>query len=100
MIENHISDNLYYKLFSESCEEKCTVFQSMARSLIVHKILLKSAQEHFLLISFYVSFICFLIKARVLLQFLLQFQGYFSNSCQKKVILNESLFNKFVGHQG
>ena len=47
MIENHISDNLYYKLFSESCEEKCTVFQSMARSLIVHKILLKSAQEHF-----------------------------------------------------
>ena len=84
MIENHISDNLNYKLFSESCEEKCTVFQSMARSLIVHKIL----------------FICFLIKARILLQFLLQFQGYFSNSCQKKGILNESLFNKFAGHQG
>ena len=37
MIENRISDYLYNELFSESNEEKCTAFQRVASSLIVHK---------------------------------------------------------------
>ena len=37
MIDNRISDYLYNKIFSESNEEKCAVFQRMAWSLIVHK---------------------------------------------------------------
>ena len=37
MIENHVSGNLYSKRFSESSEEKCTVFQIMDWYLIVHK---------------------------------------------------------------
>ena len=37
MIENPISGNLYNEIFSESIEEKCTVFLSMAWSLTVHK---------------------------------------------------------------
>ena len=37
MIENRISGYLYNELFSESNEEKCTAFQRMAWSLIVHK---------------------------------------------------------------
>ena len=37
MIENLISGCLYNELFSESNEEKCTAFQSMAWPLIVHK---------------------------------------------------------------
>ena len=36
MIENRISGYLHNKLFSEINEEKCTVSQSMAWSLIVH----------------------------------------------------------------
>ena len=37
MIENHVSGNLYNKRFSESSEEKCTVFQIMDWYLIVHQ---------------------------------------------------------------
>ena len=37
MIVNHISGYLYNEIFSKSNEEKCTVFQSMAWSFIVHK---------------------------------------------------------------
>ena len=37
MIENHISGNLYNENFSESSEEKFTVFQSVVWSLIVYK---------------------------------------------------------------
>ena len=37
MIENHVSGNLYSKRFSESSEEKYTVFQIMDWYLIVHK---------------------------------------------------------------
>ena len=50
MIENRISSYLYNQLFSESNEEKRTAFQSMTWSLIIHKILLKTAQllsKHF-----------------------------------------------------
>ena len=36
MIENRISGYLHNKLFSEINEEKCTISQSMAWSLIVH----------------------------------------------------------------
>ena len=37
MIENRISGYLYNEPFSESNEEKCTAFQIMVWSLIVHK---------------------------------------------------------------
>ena len=37
MIENRISGYLYNDLFSESNEEKCTAFENLAWSLIVHK---------------------------------------------------------------
>ena len=50
MIENRISGYLYNELFSESNEEKCTAFQSMVWSLIVHKNIIKNAQlpsKHF-----------------------------------------------------
>ena len=42
MIENHISGNLYNELFRESSEEKFTIFQSMAWSLIVQKNTIKN----------------------------------------------------------
>ena len=43
VIENRISGYLYNKVFSESNEEKCTVFQkSMAYSVIVHKNTIKN----------------------------------------------------------
>ena len=47
---NHTSGNLYNELLSESSEEKCTAFQSMAWSLLFIKILLKTVQlfsKHF-----------------------------------------------------
>ena len=50
MIENRISGYLYNELFSESNEEKCTAFQSMAWPFIIIKILLKTTQllsKHF-----------------------------------------------------
>ena len=37
MTENRISGYLYNELFSKSNGEKCTAFQSMVWSLIVHK---------------------------------------------------------------
>ena len=44
MIENRISGYLYNELFSESNEEKCTAFQRMVCSLIVHKNTIKTGQ--------------------------------------------------------
>ena len=37
MIDNRVSGYLYDGLFSESNDEKCTAFQSMAWFFIVHK---------------------------------------------------------------
>ena len=42
MTENRISSYLYNKRFSESNEEKCTAFPSIAWSLIVHKNAIKN----------------------------------------------------------
>ena len=74
MIENRISGCLL--LFSESNEEKCAAFQSMAWSFIVHKNTIKTAQlhsKHFPSgLSPFVSFISIFIKARILLEFLNQ----------------------------
>ena len=42
MIGNRISGYLYNELFSKSNKEKCTTFQSMAWSLIVHKSSIKN----------------------------------------------------------
>ena len=42
MIENRISGYLCNELFSESNEEKCTPFQSIAWSLIAHKNTIKN----------------------------------------------------------
>ena len=77
MIENRISGYLYNELFSESNEEKCTAFQSMAWSLIVHKNTIKNCSTalqafSFRPLSLFVSFISFFIKARTLLEFLNQ----------------------------
>ena len=77
MVENRISGYLYNELFSESNEEKCTAFQSMAWSLIVHKNAIKNCSTAlqpsiFLPVSLFVSFISFFIKSRILLQFLSQ----------------------------
>ena len=48
MTENHISGYFYNELFSGSNEEKCTAFQSMAWSLIVHKNTIKKLSKYFL----------------------------------------------------
>ena len=42
VIENRISDYLYNELLSESNEEKCTAFQSIAWSVIVYKNTIKN----------------------------------------------------------
>ena len=42
VIENQISGYLYNELFRESNEEKCTAFQSVAWSVIVHKNTIKN----------------------------------------------------------
>ena len=42
MVENHILGYLFNELFSESNEEKCTAFESMALSLIVYKNTIKN----------------------------------------------------------
>ena len=52
MIENRISGYLYNELFSESNEEKCTAFQSMAWSLIVHKNTIKNCSTPLQAFSF------------------------------------------------
>ena len=77
MIETRISGYLYNKFVSKSNEEKCTVFQGMAWSLIVHENTIENcstALQGFsfrsLSLSLFVSFIFFFIKATILLQFL------------------------------
>ena len=75
MIENRISGYLCNGLFSESNDEKCTVFQSMAWSFVVNKNTIKSCStvtQAFSSRSLCVYFISFFIKARILLQFLSQ----------------------------
>ena len=52
MIENRVSGYLYNELFSESNEEKCTAFQSMAWSLIVHKNTIKNCSTPLQAFSF------------------------------------------------
>ena len=51
MIENRISGYLHDELFNKSNEEKCTAFQSMAWSFIVHKNTIKTALQAFFLRS-------------------------------------------------
>ena len=46
--QNRISGYFCNELFSESNEEKCTTFQSMALSLIVHKNAIKKLSKHYL----------------------------------------------------
>ena len=72
MTENRISGCFYNELFSESNEEKCTAFQSMAWSLIIHKNAIKKLSKHFPSGLSFLSFISFFIKARILLQFFSQ----------------------------
>ena len=74
MIENRISGYFLNELFSESNKEKCTAFQNMACSLIVHKNSIKNCSTalqtfSFLSLSLYALFP---LKARILLQFLSQ----------------------------
>ena len=42
VIESRISGYLYNELYSECNEKKCTAFQSMTWSLIVHKYAIKN----------------------------------------------------------
>ena len=77
VIQKHISGNMYNELYSESSEEKCMVFQSIAWSLFVHKNTIKNCSTVLQAfssqtLSLFVSFISFFIKARILLQFLSQ----------------------------
>ena len=52
MIENRISGYLYNERFSKSNEEKCTAFQSMAWSFIVHKNTIKNCSTALQAFSF------------------------------------------------
>ena len=52
MVENRISGYLYNDLFSESSEEKCTAFQSMALPLIVYKNTIKNCSTALQAFSF------------------------------------------------
>ena len=52
MIENRISGYLYNELFSERNEEKCTAFQSLAWSFIVHKSTIKNCSIALQVFSF------------------------------------------------
>ena len=52
MIENCISGYLYNELFSQRNEEKCTAFQSLAWSLIVHKNIIKNCSTALQAFSF------------------------------------------------
>ena len=76
MIVNCISGYLYNELFIELNEEKCTAFQSLVWSFIVHKNTIKKmlncSTSIFLPVSLFVSFISFSINSRILLQFLSQ----------------------------
>ena len=53
MIENCISGYLYNELFSQRNEEKCTTFQSLAWSLIVHKNIIKNCSTTLQAFSFW-----------------------------------------------
>ena len=60
MTENRISGYLFNEPFSESNEEKCTAFQSMAWSLIVHKNTIKNCLTTLQVFSFrYISLCIF-----------------------------------------
>ena len=74
MIENRISCYLYNELFSESNKEKCTAFQGMAWSLIVHKNTIKNCSTALQASSFrsLSLYPLFPLKARILLQLLSQ----------------------------
>ena len=52
MIGNRISGYLYSKRFSESNEKKCTVFQIVTQSLIVHKNAIKNCPSALQAFSF------------------------------------------------
>ena len=69
MIENRISGHLYNERFSESKEEKCTAFESMVWSLIVHKNTIKNCSAalqafSFRSLSLFISFISFFHKGK------------------------------------
>ena len=76
MIENRISGYLYNELSSNSNEEKCTTFQSMAWSLIVYKSTIKNRSTALQAFSFRSLSLCIFyflfLKAGILLQFLSQ----------------------------
>ena len=74
MTENHVSGNLYNKRFSESSEEKCTVFQIMDWYLIVHKNL-----QHFSLVLS-LSILYFKVFLKIL-------QNSQENSCARVSLL-------------
>ena len=52
MIENRVSGYLYNEPYSESNEEKCAVFQSMASSFIVHENTIKNCSTALQAFSF------------------------------------------------
>ena len=111
MLENRTSGYLYSELFSKSNEEKWTTFQSMACSLLLIKMLLKTSQllsKHFpsglSLCTFYFLF----YKGKdTLLQFLSQafnvlyiffaiffrFHKFFNNFHLSKNILVNKVFH-------
>ena len=67
MIGNLVSGCLYNELFSESNEEKCTVFQSIAWSFIVHENTIKNcptALQAFLFRSLSFCILYFLFRKR------------------------------------
>ena len=74
MKENRASGYLYNELFSESNKEKCTAFQSIAWSLIVHKNNIKNYSTALQAFSFWSLslYVLFPLKARILLQFFSQ----------------------------
>ena len=73
MIENRISGFFYNEPFGKSNEEKCTVFQNMAWSLIVPKNTINNCSTALQAFSFRsLSFVSFFIKVRILLQFFSQ----------------------------
>ena len=53
MIENRISGYLFNERFSDSNEEKCTAFQNMAWSFIVHKNTIQSCSNALQVFSFW-----------------------------------------------
>ena len=59
MIESNFK-YLYNELFSESKEEKCTAFQSMTWSLIVHKDTIKNCSTSLQAFSFWSLSLCIL----------------------------------------